>query len=134
MWAGWVCCRTQDDENQIQQGSRKQSLDFRNIATYAAPGFRHIAEDKKEDLKIRGMNNRRGGCAVSSVTQREEGSIRVKQARKKNERKVSRIFIGLMDIFKKENRPNQQCQGSFQSLISEKYTKHECYNTQANES
>lgn len=121
---GRLCCRTRKDGNPFQQGSGKGSLDFRNIATDAAPGFRRMAEDKKDVSKIRGMSNRKGGCAVSSGNQHgEDGSFRVKQARKKAKRKVSRICNGLMDIFKKENRTNQQCQGSFQSLISEKYTK-----------
>lgn len=80
------------------------------------------------------MNNRKGGYAVSSGTRHgEDGCFRVKQARKKAETKVSRFFNGLMDIFKKENRPKQRCQGSFQHMISEKYIKHECYNVQVND-
>lgn len=31
---GRVCCRTRNDRKQLQQGSRKWSLDFRNTAAY----------------------------------------------------------------------------------------------------
>lgn len=44
----------QNNGNQLQQGSRKRSLEFRNSAPYAASGFRGTVEDKKI-LRLRGM-------------------------------------------------------------------------------
>jgi len=70
------------------------------ILQHVQPQDSDTAEDEKEDSTIRGTNKRRGGYAASSVTQHGEGSFNVKQARKKAEREVCRIFDGLMDSFK----------------------------------
>lgn len=89
---GRVCCRTQNNGNQFQQGSRKQSLGFGNTATYTAPGLRSIADDKSQDSRTRGMNYRKGGYAASSGTHMKNGDSEWSKQEKKLKGKSAKFL------------------------------------------
>lgn len=128
---GRVCCRTQNDGNQFQQGSRRWILDFRNIATYAAPGFRHTAEDKKKIWRLEGWIT--GEVAVlSAASPNMEKGVSEWSKQGKNW-KLAEFLMDWWVFSRRKTDQINSAKGVFRAWFSEKYTKHECYNAQAND-